>query len=66
MCGICIPPRYGLGSQPCSLKASFLCNFERNQITIEAAYAKNGENQTIPMHSRLVEPLKTLLENRRG
>jgi integrase len=30
----------------------------RRLVTIEAAYSKNGETQTIPIHSRLVEPLR--------
>jgi integrase len=30
----------------------------RRLLTIEAAYSKNGETQTIPIHSRLVEPLR--------
>ena len=41
-------------------------DFDRKQITIEAAYAKNGETQTLPMRSKLVEPLKVMLERRRG
>jgi integrase len=41
-------------------------DFERKQITIEAAYAKSGDTQTVPWHSRLVEPLKALFESRRN
>lgn len=41
-------------------------DFDRKQITVVAAYAKNGETQTLPMHSKLVGPLKAIFERRKG
>jgi len=40
---------------------------KRKQLTIEAAYSKNRDTQTIPLHSKLVAPLQErILESRGG
>jgi integrase len=41
-------------------------NLSRCLLTIEAAYSKNGETQTIPIHSKLVEPLRAVMKGSRG
>lgn len=41
-------------------------NLSRRLLTIEAAYSKNGETQTIPIHSKLVEPLRAAMKRSRG
>ena len=38
----------------------------RQLLTIEAAYSKNLETQTIPLHSKLVEPLRAGMEATQG
>jgi integrase len=40
-------------------------NLSRCLLTIEAAYSKNGETQTIPIHSKLVEPLRAVMKGSR-
>src|SRR5262249_54445397 len=39
-------------------------NLERKLLTVEAAYAKNGETETIPMNSKLVEAFQRLRKQR--
>jgi hypothetical protein len=39
---------------------------DRRLLTIEAAYSKNRETQTIPLHSKLVEPLKARMAESKG
>jgi integrase len=41
-------------------------DLERKLLTVEAAYAKNRETETIPMNSRLVEALRALKKSKTG
>jgi integrase len=41
-------------------------NIGRKQLTIEAAYSKNRDTQTIPLHSKLVAPLQERIRESRG
>jgi integrase len=41
-------------------------NLSRRLLTIEAAYSKNGETQTIPIHSKLVEVLRLRIAESEG
>jgi integrase len=41
-------------------------DFTRRQITVESCYSKNGLTQTIPMHSKLLEPLRALFKHRQS
>ena len=37
-------------------------DLRRRQLTVQAAHAKSGVTKTVPIHSALVEPLKTQME----
>ncbi|MCI0625908.1 MAG: site-specific integrase [Acidobacteria bacterium] len=41
-------------------------DLSRRLLTIEAAYSKNGETQTIPIHSKLLRPLKERMQESRS
>jgi integrase len=41
-------------------------DLRRKQLTIEAAYSKNRQTQTIPLHSKLIEPLAARMKESQG
>src|SRR5262249_39324024 len=41
-------------------------DLKRKLLTIEAAYSKNKETDTIPIHSKLLEPLKARMQESSG
>jgi integrase len=41
-------------------------DLQRRLLTVEAAYSKNGETETIPLHSKLVEALRARMQESRS
>jgi integrase len=54
-----------ISSEALTLKWSNV-DLDKQQLTVEAAYAKNGTTETLPIASRLVEALRGLKERARG
>ncbi len=57
---MCIYSGFRMKSEVFSLQKTDV-SIARQTLTVKAAYAKNGETATLPLHPKLVEPLKALL-----
>ena len=65
--GRCDEPLTGLRitAEALTLKIENI-DLKRKQLTIEAAYSKNRDTQTIPLHSKLVAPLQDRIRESRS